>query len=57
MLWYAPVKIWPEGADLFGQVKYIVIKIAFSKEGVTLQYAPVKFWPGGSFWSSQICSH
>ena len=28
---------------LFGQVKYVVIKIFFSKGGVTLWYAPVKF--------------
>ena len=40
----------------FGQVKYVVIKIAFSKGGVMLQYAPVKFWLGrGSSWSTQIC--
>ena len=31
---------------LFGQVKYVVIKISFSKGGVT---SPVKFWQGGSF--------
>ena len=33
--------------DLFGQVKYVVIKIFFSKGSVTLRYAPVKFWSGG----------
>ena len=34
---------------LFGQVKYAVIKIFFSKGGVTLQYAPMKFWWGALF--------
>ena len=55
MLRYAPVKFWL-GGGLFGQVKYVVIKIAFSKGGVMLQYAPVKIWLGkGSSWSTQIC--
>ena len=35
------------GGGLFGQVKYVVIKIFFSKGGVTLWCAPVKFWRGG----------
>ena len=33
---------------LFGQVKYVAIKIFFST-GVTLQYVPMKFWLGGLF--------
>ena len=33
------------GGGLVGQVKFVVIKIFFSR-GVTLRYAPVKFWPG-----------
>ena len=41
---------------IFGQVKSVVKKIAFSKGGVALQFAPIKFWPGGSFWSNQTCS-
>ena len=32
MQWYAPVKFWLGGC--FGQVKYVVIKISFSKGGV-----------------------
>ena len=33
MQWYAPVKFWL-GGGCFGQVKYVVIKISFSKGGV-----------------------
>ena len=38
MLQYIPVKFWRGGGDQVGEVKYVVIKIFFSKGGVTLQY-------------------
>ena len=40
------MKFWL-GGGLFGQVKYVVMKIFFSKGGVMLWYAPVKFQLGG----------
>ena len=40
-------EILVKGWSLFGQVKYVVMKIFFSKGGVTLWYAPVKFQLGG----------
>ena len=44
------------GGGLYGQIKSVVIKISFSKGGVTLWNASVKFWWGrGSTTSSQIC--
>ena len=33
----------------FVQVKSVVIKMSFSKGGVTLWFAPIKFQPGGVF--------
>ena len=40
-------KILVGGGGLFGQVKSVVKKIAFSKGGVALQFAPIKFKLGG----------
>ena len=37
------------GGGLFGQVKFVVKKIAFSKGGVVWPYAPMTVWSGGVF--------
>ena len=44
------------GGVKVGQVKSVVKKIAFSKEGVALQFAPIKFWPGGGGIFGQVKS-
>ena len=37
------------GGGIFGQIKFVVEKIAFSKGGVALQFAPKKILTGGLF--------